>query len=49
MMVGIHGIGGIGKTTIVCVVHNVIVHQFEGACFPSDVREKSNEYDLVKL
>ncbi|KAL4642306.1 hypothetical protein ACB092_02G006400, partial [Castanea dentata] len=38
---GIHGLPGIGKTTIAKVVYWIIAHQFEGSCFLEKVREKS--------
>ncbi|XP_065616389.1 disease resistance protein Roq1-like isoform X2 [Quercus suber] len=40
-MVGICGIGGIGKTTISKAVYNRIAHRFEGSCFLENVREMS--------
>uniref|UniRef100_A0A7N2LFQ5 TIR domain-containing protein n=2 Tax=Quercus lobata TaxID=97700 RepID=A0A7N2LFQ5_QUELO len=40
-MVGICGIGGIGKTTISKAVYNRIAHRFEGSCFLENVRERS--------
>ncbi|XP_028769783.1 TMV resistance protein N-like isoform X2 [Neltuma alba] len=43
-MLGIHGTGGIGKTTLAKALYNTIFYQFEGACFLFDVREASMKH-----
>ncbi|KAL4642315.1 hypothetical protein ACB092_02G007200, partial [Castanea dentata] len=46
---GIHGLPGIGKTTIANVVYWIIAHQFEGSCFLEKVREKSINCGMIQL
>ncbi|KAL5843304.1 hypothetical protein ACOSQ4_009262 [Xanthoceras sorbifolium] len=49
-MVGIWGMGGIGKTTIVDVVFHLISCQFENSCFVQCFRERSENYGgLIRL
>ncbi|XP_039166355.1 disease resistance protein RUN1-like isoform X1 [Eucalyptus grandis] len=45
---GIHGIGGIGKTVLAKVVFNKLSSHFEGVCFLNDVRE-SSQHGLVNM
>ncbi|KAL4188827.1 hypothetical protein AMTRI_Chr08g162430 [Amborella trichopoda] len=40
-MIGIHGMGGIGKSTLAKAVFNNIRFNFDPSCFLSNVREKS--------
>uniref|UniRef100_A0A6N2LVF1 TIR domain-containing protein n=1 Tax=Salix viminalis TaxID=40686 RepID=A0A6N2LVF1_SALVM len=48
-MVGIHGMPGIGKTTIAKVVFNQLCYGFEGSCFLSNINEKSEQPNELAL
>ncbi|XP_075084644.1 TMV resistance protein N-like [Nicotiana tabacum] len=49
IILGIWGMGGLGKTIIARAIFDTLSHQFEAACFLADIKENEKRHQLHSL